>query len=184
MAIKRFAIAGDAGDPIGTRIHRISGTLKTGVHRKPTHTGRYLHFESDHRLSAKRSVVKSLLDRLEYVTFGKEEIAKEKELIREELAANGYPRKFITEIAKKQRKLSHSTSNSNTHKPKGTATIPYVKGLSEPITRILGQLDIRTVMRPKKQIGRSCAAPKTGSSHRKTQESFTQSGVWDAQRYT
>ena len=32
---------------LDTRIHRISGTLKTGVHRKPTHTGRYLHFESD-----------------------------------------------------------------------------------------------------------------------------------------
>ena len=136
---------------LDTRIHRISGTLKTGVHRKPTHTGRYLHFESDHPLSAKRSVVKSLLDRLEYVTLGKEEIAKEKDLIRGELAANGYPRKFITEIAKKQRKRSHSTSKSNTHKPKGTATIPYVKGLSEPIARILGQLDIRTVMRPKKQ---------------------------------
>ena len=38
---------------LDTRIHRISGTLKTGVHRKPTHTGRYLHFESNHALSAK-----------------------------------------------------------------------------------------------------------------------------------
>ena len=35
---------------------------------------------------------------------GKEDIAKEKDHIRGELASNGYPRKFIAEIAKKQRK--------------------------------------------------------------------------------
>ena len=42
------------------------------------HTQHYT-FESNHPLGAKRSVVKSLLDRLEYVTFGEEEKVKEED---------------------------------------------------------------------------------------------------------
>ena len=35
-------------------IHRVDGSLKTGVYRKPTHTGRYLAYTSHHPESAKR----------------------------------------------------------------------------------------------------------------------------------
>ena len=52
------------------RVHRILGTIKTGVYRKPTHTGRYLSFSSNHPDSAKRSVVSALLRRVEYISLG------------------------------------------------------------------------------------------------------------------
>ena len=51
-------------------LQRSGQDLMTTVSRKPSHTGRYLHFTSNHPRSAMRSVVNSLFSRLEYVTKG------------------------------------------------------------------------------------------------------------------
>ena len=71
-----------------------NGHLQTSAYRKPTHTGRYLNFESNHPPSVKRSVVKSLISRTEFVSRndGKEEEAHK---ITVDLLANNYPRNFI-----------------------------------------------------------------------------------------
>ena len=45
-------------------VERVDGKISTAVYRKPTHTNRVLSFSSHHPLSAKRSVVLSLYERV------------------------------------------------------------------------------------------------------------------------
>ena len=124
-------------------VHRCGSNLRTSVYRKPTHTGRYLDFASHHPTSAKRSVAQALFNRLEYVTLNKKARLKEREAIKHDLAANGYPL-YV------QRKEKNKQSPNTNDEFSATATIPYIHGVTEPISRILRSLKIRTVMKPQK----------------------------------
>ena len=126
-------------------VHRTGETLTTTVYRKPTHSGRYLNFSSHHPPSAKRSVVQALHHRLEYITTSEDDREKEKELIKRELKQNGYTDAFIRGALKK-RKQRKETTDDQEKKFTGTATIPYIEGLSERIRRILAQVGIRTAL--------------------------------------
>ena len=131
---------------LDAHIQRIDGSLRMSVYRKPTHTGRYLAFTSHHPESAKRSVVQSLFRRVEYITLGDEEKQKEEQRIIEELTANHYPATFIKKVAKKDRKKLSTRKQTET--TMAVASIPYIKGLSEGIQRVLAKLEIRTTMKP------------------------------------
>ena len=64
-------------------IHRDEGGVLTStVHRKETHTNRYLHFKSNHPIAHKRSVVSSLLDRANKLNSHSKDRKKEVELIK------------------------------------------------------------------------------------------------------
>ena len=64
--------------------------LLTTVFRKPTHTGRYLHYTSHHPDSAKRSVVCSLAKRKKYITLSDQAVQAEEQQLRLDLTANGW----------------------------------------------------------------------------------------------
>ena len=132
-----------------TMIHRVDGSLKTGVYRKPTHTGRYLAYTSHHPESAKRSVVTSLFRRIDHITLGEKEKQAEEQRIYDELNANGYPATFVKRVARKL-KDRQKTKVEAEQKPITLASIPYVQGISEGIRRVLAKLDIHTVMKPMK----------------------------------
>ena len=132
-------------------VHRQDGALRTDVYRKPTHTGRYLSYTSNHPDSAKRSLVQSIFGRRKYITLGPDAVKKEEERLYADLVANGYPVEYIKRVAKD---LEKSAQRENKPPVKGqeeqyaaVCAVPYVQGLSEAVRRILAPLQIRTVFR-------------------------------------
>ena len=142
------------------KVHRNERSLKTSVYRKPTHTGRYLNYDSYYPDSSKKAVILALARRMEYATVNEEEKRVEEERIVRDLALkalNGYPEAMVRKVMRRQaRQKDGTTANGKTltqsHNPV-TCSIPYVRVTSESIDRILRPLDIRTVMKPWEEQG-------------------------------
>ena len=113
--------------------------LGTSVFRKETSTDRVLNFHSHHSQSAKIAVVRSLMNRLETHFTPEDGDGKrlEREHIFEILRANDYPERFIHRVEKGQ------------HRPRNACeldkwvSIPYVKGISEAIAKILRPVGLK-----------------------------------------
>ena len=69
--------------------------ISVSVYRKPTHTDRYLDFNSSHPISAKRAIVRALMDRAENVCSDPEILSKEVEHLSKVLHYNNYPQWMI-----------------------------------------------------------------------------------------
>jgi len=65
------------------------GQLSTKVYRKPIHTGKYLHFRSEHPLAHKCAVLNMLLQRADKLCDQESERKEEIDLIRSTLKQNG-----------------------------------------------------------------------------------------------
>ena len=116
------------------------GSLVTSVYRKPTHTDRYLQYDSHHPTHVKRGVVRCLFERAQSIAQGRESQKEEKHL-KEVLGHNGYPARFIRNSTRPTRRVEEQES------PVATISIPYVAGLSEDIRRIAWRHNIRTTFR-------------------------------------
>jgi hypothetical protein len=102
----QFTLKTETGDSLpflAVLVYRNGTALLTKVYRKPTHTGRYLHFNSNHPPHVKRGVVHSLINRAITLCTEKQEYAKEVMKIRQDLATNGYPQHIIDSVLKKIR---------------------------------------------------------------------------------
>ncbi|XP_023718596.1 uncharacterized protein LOC111870496 [Cryptotermes secundus] len=69
--------------------------LATQVYRKPTHTGQYLNFNSNHPPHVKRGLIKSLHDRASTICQDRRDLAREINNLRHDLQLNGYSKGFI-----------------------------------------------------------------------------------------
>ena len=67
------------------------GNLETGVYRKPTHTDKYLAFDSHH----KKSVTKTLFMRAECLPSFSDSKAFERKYVIDFLKENNYPKDFL-----------------------------------------------------------------------------------------
>ena len=128
-------------------------TLRTQVYRKPTHTDRYLHFDSHHPQHQKLAVTKTLHDRASTHNTIPADARHEATHVLSVLQLNGFPLRHSYPIPKvKQRNttrhLMHFTS------------IPYVQGTSERIGRILNEAGVKVAMKPVKTIGNILTSPK------------------------
>ena len=74
---------------------KLDGSLDVTVYRKPTHTGRYLHYTSHHPVHVRRGVVRSLYDRARRIVSEEGNLKEEFTHLNNVFHENGYPEKFI-----------------------------------------------------------------------------------------
>jgi hypothetical protein len=79
-------------DTMTTRDH--TNTIQVSVYRKPTHTNKYLDFNSHHPTTHKRSVINSLLNRADIIPTSTSGKRKEHKHVFKVLIDNGYPKQF------------------------------------------------------------------------------------------
>jgi hypothetical protein len=101
-------------------------TLATKLYRKPTHTGRYLNFNSNNLPHVKRSLIQSLHNRTSPISQELQDLIKEISSLRSDLQLNGYPQGFIDSVI-------NSKGSSRLNKEQmilDSVYIPYVKAVS------------------------------------------------------
>ena len=127
---------------LDVKVQRSDTSLNFSIYRKPTHTDKYLHFTSGHHMSAKNSVVNTLVYRA--LTLCDEEHRNDEiKHIEKALKNNGYPSHLVQKAVKKQmRKQSEEEVVEDEHK--GVTFMPFVKGVSDKICRLLNRAGIKT----------------------------------------
>ncbi len=143
---------------LDTLIHRKEdGSTKITIYRKPTHTDQYLLMDSHHPLQHKLGVVRTLMHRAETIVTEEEDKGLEIEKIRKALEVCGYKRShFAVANARNPPERQSSTSNVN----KGSVVVPYVRGVSEGLRRVLGSRGITVHFKPKNTLRSCLGSPK------------------------
>ena len=136
--------------------HSPDGSISTSVHRKETHTDKYLAYSSHHPLSHKIAVIRTLCTRADTHSSTAVSVSQEVDHVVTALQANGYPKAMVHHYS--------TRSSSETRRPsprwRSTTVLPYVQGLSESLRRILSPLEIRVCFRPHRTIRQLLSRPK------------------------
>lgn len=116
--------------------------LGTTVYRKPTHTDRLLDQSSYNPTSHKATTIRTLTRRAQIICDSPDALQNENNYLKRVFDKNNYNSDFIKRNTYKPNE-PNETNNSVT-----TATIPYIKGTSETISRILRPYNIRVAHKP------------------------------------
>ena len=138
------------------------GTIKTSVYRKPTHTDQYLNWDSNHPLDHKRSVVRTLLNRVNTHVSDPQDRAKEKKHVQQALSANGYKdwALKIPNRVKEEQKKEKPPSQSEPKNSRPLIGLPYIRGLSEELQRIFKDHGVSTFHKPVNTLRSLLVRPK------------------------
>ena len=75
------------------------------------------------------------------------------------LSANGHPKRFVIDVGK-PKPPAQQLSTAAPDAAKGFCILPYIKGTSEPIKRILSNYNIKVAQKPHQTIGNLFPKPK------------------------
>ena len=123
---------------------RDNNRLQTTVYRRPTHTDRLLDESSYNPSSRKAKTIRTLTRRALLVCNSHDSLAGEHKYLDNVFSKNNYNCDFVT---RNTYRTEPNETNTNL-KPTTTVTIPYIKGTSEIIARILQPYNIRVAHRP------------------------------------
>lgn len=111
-------------------VWRMDIRIVTSVYRKPTNTGKYLHFNSHYPEHVKLVLHRACFGGARRVLLNDYEKSKDIEQVSEELWDNGYPMDCIYKAIKTTQTKKFIVSDIR-GKPVATVSIPYVKGLDK-----------------------------------------------------
>lgn len=126
-------------------VSRDNNELRTTVYRKPAHTDRLLDESSYNPTSHKATTIRTLTRRTQLVCNTPDSLRDEKGYLERVFHKNNCNADFI------RRNISRPTEADATNRnatPVTTVTIPYIKGTSETISRILQLYNIRVAHKP------------------------------------
>ena len=128
------------------------------VHRKATHTDKYLSFNSHNPKQHKDTVVKTLFDRADKIPNTIQGKKAEKQNVPKALSVNGYTSAFINSVASN---LKIRTNQLLLQSPKVMHVSHMSKAfLRESVNRILTGANIRTAYKPLTTLGGILKKPK------------------------
>ena len=172
-AVSSFHITLNASDPkisitielenngqsafLDTLVSRRNGVIVIDVYRKPTHTDRYLDFSSHHDKKHKISMASTLLFRASSLPTSHEGKIRETSHVIAALEAvistilnKKPPSPTVPPPEELVSMFFKWVDPSDTHKD--FACLPYISGLSEPLTRLLCKNEICVVNKPFKTL--------------------------------
>ena len=129
-------------------VTRDNNKIKTTIYKKPTHTDQLLDQSSYNPTSNKVTTIGTLTRRAQLVCDSPYSLQDETDYLNNVFSKNNYNTDFV-------RRNTHSNTDSNTHTNSGpvtTATIQYIRGTSETITRILQPYNIGVTKNNRKKI--------------------------------
>ena len=128
------------------------GKLATKVHRKTTHTNRYLNYHSAHSIEQKQGVVMNLYNRAQLLITKSTDWKKEKSFLSHMLTENDYPKWFIQKALKK-RKAQAQAKLQEEEGHIGLVILPFIPGITEKLKRLLKKHQIKVATKPLRTVG-------------------------------
>ena len=126
-------------------VTRDNNELRTTIYRKLTHTDRLLDQSSYNPTSHKATTIRTLTRRAQLVCDSPDSLMDENKYLDNVFNRNNYNRDFIRHNTYRNSEPNATNTNAT---PVSTATIPYIKGTSETIARILQPYNIRVAHKP------------------------------------
>jgi hypothetical protein len=128
-----------------------NNTLGHTVYRKPTHTNRYLNAKSHHHPAQIASIPITLSIRSKRIADA-ENLNNEYKILENALLKNGFDRSDILK-AWNRNPGDKKAASKDKERALGTAFLPYVKGTTDRIRKILSKENINTIFDTDKKIG-------------------------------
>ena len=148
-------------DLIQMRARSSGNEIITSVYRKPTHTNRYLCFNSNHpKSSAKHAVVRALTDRAKNMCSSHELLAKQMDHLGKVLKNNNHPKWMIKQEGNSLIRELIDLERGNEVKKTVFIAAPYFPGLSESFKQLFRYTHIQVCFKGQNTIKSMLMHPK------------------------
>ena len=143
-------------------------TFSTTVYRKPTHTDQYLHWDSNHHITAKQSVFNTLAHRAKIVSSTQDKMDRELQHIKTALqhcqfpswALNQWQHKFTHPNQHNTTTNNNNNSSADNNKNNITIVVPYMPNTGEKFKKLCKKKGIQVHFKGTNTLRTALGNPK------------------------